>query len=1635
MSKTTYQKLQLRDQILLRPDTYIGSVNTLWTPEPQWIAGKENFEYRMVRINDGLLRLVIEVISNAIDNVWRSVEAKNPADRVTPHFIKITFDENKVSVWNDGANISTKLHDAEQVPIPELIFGHLLTSSNYNDNEERKTSGKNGIGAKACNLFSKSFSLSIYNKDEKTLYKQDWTDNMKVKSKPIFEKKGFPTSIEDGKNGFTCITFSPDFERFGETSFNTEHLAMIRKLCIDAAMTVSFNKVKVVMNGELIPMNELNNYVNYYFPPIVSENDSESDIEEDDSGSDDDDTKSTASDESNEKKKKKVKEEIVVSYGDCKVILRPSRHNEYTQVSFVNGIQTIHGGVHVEAWCEAFFRPLVTRMNAKRDKSLHIDIRDIKKHFFVFVFASVDKPKFDSQSKTRLIGPEVKTDVKTAHLSKLMKWNFIEKIEESLKIKELATLRKSTERKKGNKINIEGFDDAYYAGKKQSQDCTLFITEGLSAKQYIVNGLTEGLPQFGGKAGRDYIGILPIRGKFLNVRNATAQTLSNNKEVKHLIQTLGLQFELDYSVEENRKKLRYGRLVSGCDNDVDGFHITGLLYNFFHTLFPSLLKNNDFFYFMRTPIVKIDQKPPSTAGSSVIKTKKSDANATPARKITKIGFFNLDKAREYITANKVPKTKIDYFKGLGTSTKTDIKEDFGRRIVQLVDDEKTSQLMEYIFSKDHTSYRKEWLKTYDPEQLTIADVKDYELEPLTVPTFLNEEMIQFSIDDCRRSIPHLLDGFKESHRKVMYAAFKRNIQQKIKVAQFAGSVAELSEYHHGEVNLYDTIIKLAQSYVGANNIPLLSEEGNFGCLDPETPILMWNGSIQKAKDIKLGDTLVGDDGRSRTVLQTTSGIDEMFEIRTKYGSYKVNSQHILTLYYPENFKVLYKPKGSLVFFTYFDGTVIKQFTVRSSEYKYTKTTDHFNKSTLSLNEAYAKVNEKRNELLQTYSSSSTIDIKLEDYIKLSPTNKKRLFGISNSSAIQWPAQSVPIDPYIFGLWLGDGNSNGSGFTSIDDELLKEFALYLDTIDCDLVHHSAGKNHDNYHYTIRKKGYGYRGAIGDKDHNSENCVGCKTGFKPATICNWKFDKKPPQTPFNKSEKGLKNNWVQLLIANNFINNKHIPDCYKYNSPEVRLKLLAGFIDTDGCLKKSINTEYFEISQSKRLRSQLIYDLEFIAKSLGFCTGVSDNNKNDTTTSKGESKTTLTLRIYGDNIEQIPTKLLRKQVNTTKQRQRHTTGNVITVTPLGKGPFRGWSVNENERFLLGDFQVTHNSRLENGKDAASARYIFTKLEPITRLIFRKEDEDYLPDRFEDGNTIEKEYYLPIIPMVLVNPTLAGIGTGWSCNIPGYNPRDLVQWIRFWIDGEEDKPSLKPWYKGFMGSIDFDGSRVITKGVYKEVKKDTYLITEIPIGKRMLSITKYKTELESLRDKGLIRDIRNNSTDEYPHFTITVEAGLAVDHKVLGLIDGVSTTNMVLFDTHNRIRKYHTPEDILDEYCVERLQLYDTRRKGEIQKFEHEELVLSNKIRFIQAILNDDIVLKGKDEATLSKELEKKKYAKIENGYDYLLSTQVRNMTAKKIEQIENQLEDIRKMLAYLRKITAGDLWKEELDELEKALPSSC
>ena len=524
-SEITYKKLELHSQILLRPDTYIGSI--LPTPSSSYVFDNDSIIKKTITFPDGLLRIFIEIVSNAVDNVWNSLRFN-----ITPKFIKINFNEDgSISVWNDGRNIPTKLNDDGSSRIPDMIFGQLLTSSNYNDNEERKTSGKNGLGVKCSNLFSKKFSIEIYNKEEGVFYTQNWYNNMYDREEPtIINTKSktnktftIPKTPEDGKNGYTKVTFFPDYERFSLKGITDDILSLFTKIAYDTAMTVSLNKVEVILNGELIKIKNIADYVKLYFNNELPE------------------------------------EHLLFSSDDSRVVI--VANNEFEHISFVNGIITVDGGNHVDSWCEEIFRPIVNKINEKR-KDKKISINDIKRHFFIFVYADLDKPTFTSQSKTKLTGPPVKTSQRKNDTSKLMKWSFIKKIEDSLKSKDLISLKGEVERKRGQ-VKVDGLDDANFAGQKD-KDCILCVSEGLSAATYINQGMKYG---FFEKKGHDYIGVLPIRGKFLNVRNSSQKTLIENKEVKALIQSLGLQAGVDYTDIANFKKLRYSKLLVCCDSD------------------------------------------------------------------------------------------------------------------------------------------------------------------------------------------------------------------------------------------------------------------------------------------------------------------------------------------------------------------------------------------------------------------------------------------------------------------------------------------------------------------------------------------------------------------------------------------------------------------------------------------------------------------------------------------------------------------------------------------------------------------------------------------------------------------------------------------------------------------------------------------------------------------------------------------------------------------------------------------------------------------------------------------------------------------------------------------------------------
>jgi hypothetical protein len=400
-------------------------------------------------------------------------------------------------------------------------------------------------------------------------------------------------------------------------------------------------------------------------------------------------------------------------------------------------------------------------------------------------------------------------------------------------------------------------------------------------------------------------------------------------------------------------------------------------------------------------------------------------------------------------------------------------------------------------------------------------------------------------------------------------------------------------------------------------------------------VLLWNGNIEKAKNIKVGDTLVGDDGGCRIVSKLTEGEDEMYEVSNgNMDNYIVNSHHILTVSYSGHKSIFWKKSSNSWFMNYFDDATKTEKSASSRTTDSTNGRTHLNKSNLTKQEAYEKIL----EFSKTIPDNNIFDINVQQYLALSKSAQHNVKGVINTSVIQWNEQELPIDPYILGLWLGDGMSKCNAFSSMDAEIIKSWAVWTDTVGCEICHVKNIPPHENHSFYIRRRGSstGIATAIGDPEHSREKCIGCTTSSHVCAACDWTFEKRNDIVKGEgKNSDGHNvvnlNPVVELFKKHNLYNNKHVPIEYIVNSEENRLKLLAGMIDTDGCLKRTNDRYCYVISQCEK-RKHLLESFRIIAGSLGFRAKIYKLNQG-----------MFDLSITGDNIDKIPVKLPRKQIH--------------------------------------------------------------------------------------------------------------------------------------------------------------------------------------------------------------------------------------------------------------------------------------------------------------------------------------------------------------------------------------------------------
>ena len=537
-----YRKHTHREHILSLPDTYIGSIDT--SIEDLFVVEGETFVEKSILFNPGFYKLFDELLVNAHDHVVRLKQkgSENPVKNIEISVL----DSKTIIIKNDGESIDVDKHPEYGVYIPQMIFGELLTSTNYDKTEKKLVGGKNGYGVKLVNIFAKKLTLTVVDGKRQLKYTQTFENNMSMIGMPSIKACKTKPYVE--------LEWTPDFSKFGwkEEKISDDILKVIERRVYDLAMTVG-KDVRVTWCGTPLKFRGLTSYASWYLPKdttLITE-------------------------------VPQVGWEIAVS---------DSPFDKAFSISFVNGIWT-RSGKHVDEITSQLVSHIVTYLDTK--KKIKVKPALVKDSLAVFIHCFVENPSFSSQTK-EVMTSKVSCKLNDAFLKKVVaKLNIVNKVLEAQDAKDAKEMKKTDGKKQTKIVGLPKLDDAVYAGTAKSHECILILTEGDSAKAMALSGLSQ--------EQRKYYGVFPLKGKLLNVKDTSAKKVEATEEIANLKKIIGLESGKKYS---DIKSLRYGKILIMTDQDYDGSHIRGLLINMFHELWHELIKIPGFITYMSTPIVK-----------------------------------------------------------------------------------------------------------------------------------------------------------------------------------------------------------------------------------------------------------------------------------------------------------------------------------------------------------------------------------------------------------------------------------------------------------------------------------------------------------------------------------------------------------------------------------------------------------------------------------------------------------------------------------------------------------------------------------------------------------------------------------------------------------------------------------------------------------------------------------------------------------------------------------------------------------------------------------------------------------------------------------------------------------------------
>jgi len=831
-----YKYIDDRESLLQNPDMYIGYISK--SEKTVWVLEKKQESVTLVPqtllISQGVIKIFKEILHNAVDREQWTMNSDDPLTT-----IKVTTSmENKgtISVYNDGAGIpvTQTMIDGVLQYHATALFSRFKSSSNYKTTDEEKergvqetrvrfTGGKNGFGAKTTNTFSTFFKVTTYDATRNLLFEQTWTKNLSI----VGEPKVTSPPKSKYKRGFTLVEFIPDWTRFGMPEGLNEGTQKVLEACTWGASGCTGPKVKVYYNGEVVPVKAFSDFAGLLtktvdasivpigtipIVPMAYDYVSQS-------------RSAIVKDTTKFKNAEKIdRGEFFVRFEVC---VFPAQEDHKTLqkccIGFVNALQCSEGE-HVDfvySKLAAHIKEKLTKKypNIPIPKTL---VKMIKSRFFVALRVLLDDPLFDAQTKEKLDSPKPKDfgfdwTPPAAFWKQIDSMNIIESLLEKIVTADTKTTVKNlgggsdigTGSTFSKKPIIPKYDPAKNAGTKNNT-CILFITEGDSAKTLVEAGISV--------IGRDNYGIFPIKGKLPNVRDISESDAIKNIEVGRILKIMGVR----PGTKQVWSDLNYqGGICGFTDQDSDGGHIMGLLMNLFHCLCKfGIEAKPEMMLRFATPQFRFTPKTEKTrdlyqTGPFMEFTSKAELNQWMKTK-----NISEDQAHSLF--------KVNYFKGLGTSTNADAKRYFqniDKRMIKVVyTGADSDEAIKDMFEKKRVGKRKDLLSNvYNPDMFV-----DYTQPTVTWTDYLKNEVLPFSREDNERSIAHFADGLKPSQRGVIFTMLSKNIVSPAKVAEVTGKVMEYTHYAHGETSLQDTIVGLAQDFWGTNNINFLFPDGQFG---------------------------------------------------------------------------------------------------------------------------------------------------------------------------------------------------------------------------------------------------------------------------------------------------------------------------------------------------------------------------------------------------------------------------------------------------------------------------------------------------------------------------------------------------------------------------------------------------------------------------------------------------------------------------------------------------------------------------------------------------------------------------------------------------------------------------------------